>query len=62
MKVEIEPSAFLERTYRDICGPIHTPKGLFGYCMVLIDGPTIWSHVCLFLSQNLEFTKLLNMI
>ena len=62
MKVKIESPTFLERIHVDICGPIHPPSGSFRYFMVLIDASSRWSHVCLLLSRNLAFAKLLAQI
>ena len=59
MKVKSESPAFLERIHGDICGPIHPPSGSFRYIMVLTDASSRWSHMCLLLSRNLMFAKLL---
>ena len=61
-KVKIESIAFLERIHGDICGPIHQPSGPFRYFMVMIDASSKWFHVCLLLSRNLAFIKLLAQI
>ena len=58
-KVTFESLVFLERIHEDICGSIHTPCGPFRYFMVLIDVSTRWSHVCLILTRNVTFAKLL---
>ena len=58
-KIFFECPSFLERTRDDICGPIiHPPCGPFKYFMVLIDGPTRWSHVCLLSTTNVTFARL----
>ena len=54
-KVENESPVFLERIQGDICGPFH-------YFMVLIDASTRRSHVCLLLTRNVVFIKLLTQI
>ncbi|KAL0544404.1 hypothetical protein IC582_019519 [Cucumis melo] len=61
-KVGVELPTFLERIHGDICGPINPPSGPFRYFMVLIDASSRWSHVCLLLSQNLAFARLLAQI
>ena len=38
-----------------MCGP-------FRYFMVLIDASTRWSHVCLFVTRNIAFSRLLAQI
>ena len=48
--------------YTDLCGPSHLPSGLFRHLMVLINISSIWSHVCLLLSRNLMFAKMLAQI
>ena len=58
-KVTFESPVFLERIHEDICGPIHPPCGPFCYFMVLIDASTRWSHVCLLLTRNVTFVRLL---
>ena len=58
-KVTFESLVFLERIHRDICGPIHPPCGPFRYFMVLKDTSTRWSHVCLILTRNVAFPRLL---
>lgn len=57
-----EPSQspqFLECLHSDVCGPIDPPSGPFRYCMVLVNASSRFSHVTLFLSQNLVFPCLL---
>ena len=50
---------FLERIHEDICGLIHLLCGPFRYFMILIDAFTRWSHVCLILTRNVAFARLL---
>ena len=61
-KVEYESPAFLERIQGDICGPIPPPSGPFRYFIVLIDASSCWSHICLFSTRNVSFTRLLAQI
>ena len=61
-KVKFESPIFLKRVHRDICGPIHPPCRHFRYFMVLIDASTIWSHVCLLVTRNIAFSRLLAQI
>lgn len=58
-KIKTKSLGFLERIYGDICGPIHLPSGPLRYFMVLIDALTRWSYVCLLLTRNLAFARLL---
>jgi hypothetical protein len=59
LKIHIEPLKFLERIQGDICGPIQPISGPIKYFMVLIDASTRWSHVCLLLTRNHDFTKIM---
>ena len=59
MKVGFESPNFLKRIYGDICGPIQPACGPFKYFMVLIDGSTRWSHVCLLSTRNVVFARLI---
>ena len=61
-KATFESPAFLERIQGDICGPIHSPSGPFRYFMALIYASIRWSHVCLFSSRNVAFSRLLAQI
>ena len=58
-KIMSELLVFLERIHEDICGPIHLLCGPFHYFMILIDAFTRWSHVCLILTCNVAFARLL---
>ena len=58
-KIQNESPMFLERIQVDICGPIHLPCGPFIYFMVLINVCSRWSHVCLLLTRNIAFARLL---
>ena len=58
-KVTFESLIFLERIHGDICRPTHPLCGPFRYFMVLIDASTRWSLVCLFLTRNVAFARLL---
>jgi hypothetical protein len=59
LKVHTEPLKFLEMIHGDICGPIHPTSGPFRYFMILIDASTRWSHVCLLLTRNYAFAKIM---
>jgi hypothetical protein len=61
-KIENKSLLFLERIQRDICGPISPPCGSFRYFMVLIDTSTRWSYVCLLVTRNIVFARLLAQI
>ena len=58
LKVKDESPIFLQRIQGDMCGPIQPMSGPFRYFMVLIDGSTRWSHVCLLSTRNHAFAKL----
>jgi hypothetical protein len=58
-KIHTEPLKFGERIQGDICGLIQPISGSFRYFMVLIDASTRWSHVCLLLTQNHAFAKIM---
>ena len=60
--VGIESHAFLEHKQGDICGSIHPPCGTLQFYMVLIDASTRWLHVCLLLTRNMAFARLLAQI
>jgi hypothetical protein len=59
LKIHTEPLKFLERIHGDICGPIQLISGPFKYFMILIDASTRWSHVCLLLTGNHAFAKIM---
>jgi hypothetical protein len=59
LKIHTEPLKFLERIHGDIYGPIQLKRGPFRYFMVLIDTSSRWSHVCLLLTRNHAFAKIM---
>jgi hypothetical protein len=62
LKIHIEPLKFLERIQGDICGPIQPISGPFRHFMILIDASTRWSHVCLLLTRNHAFAKIMEQV
>jgi len=58
-KLKNESVSFLRRIHGDIYGLIHLSCGSFRYFMSLIDASTRLSHICLLLTHNQAFAKLL---
>jgi transposase InsO family protein len=59
LKIWAKPLKFLKRIQGEICGPIQPLSGPFKYFMVLIDASTRWSHVCLLVTRNHAFAKII---
>jgi hypothetical protein len=62
LKIKAGPLKFLERIQGDICGSIMPTSRPFRYFMVVIDGSTRWSHVCLLSTRNHAFAKIMSQI
>jgi hypothetical protein len=58
-KIENKSPPFLERIQGDTCGFISPPCGPFRYFMILIDPSIRWSHICLLVTRNIAFARLL---
>ena len=61
-KIKTKSPTFLEHIQGDICEPIYQLCGPFRYFMVLIDGSSRWSHICLLLTRNVAFERFLAQI